>query len=248
MQGIETRQSRDFLAQLFGNQPHYLVERNSENDQVCFYRLTCPQCHAASRDIPVKFDRADSRLQTNPDTAIPKPALKPTPVQLAERNERDFELKPVAIAKEPIEKYLPRVGDIDVTDTLVQSRYQHSLPEQIDNSTVLSVTDQPTLERFTRSFIAAESQPREPEGKSCFLSNAQESGSEKAASKVKWSGKPARSESRDAAVAIEENQFALPTKQLVDADPSAEVCQVRAAGHADVLTVVHKLARCRILK
>ena len=72
--------------------------------------------------------------------------------------------------------------------------------------------------------------------------------SQKAASQVKWSRRAARAESRRLPIAIEQNHLALAAEHRGDSDPPAEVGEVGAAGHADVLAVVHQLAGRRILK
>ena len=98
---------------------------------------------------------------------------------------------------------------------------------------------QPALERLSRALIATASQPREAVRESHFVPHAQETGPKKAAGKVKRSRKRTRVDSRHDAVGVEEKHLTLAAKQCIDPDPTAEVREIRAARHANVLTIVH---------
>ena len=56
-------------------------------------------------------------------------------------------------------------------------------------------------------------------------------------------GRPdARAESRDSTVGPEKDQLPLAAEHRVDPDPPAEISQVCAAGHADMLAIVDEFA------
>ena len=59
-------------------------------------------------------------------------------------------------------------------------------------------------------------------------------------------GQQAGAEAGDAALGAEEDDLGVAAEEVREADPAAEVGQVGAAGHADVLTVIDLLAGHRV--
>src|SRR5262249_25230910 len=108
--------------------------------------------------------------------------------------------------------------------------------------------DQPAFERLARALVTCACQSRHPVRQLQLVPYAEIARSQKAASQVKRRRRTAGTDPRRSSTSIEQNQLAITAKHRVDSDPAAEIREIGAAGHTDVLTIIYQLACGRILK
>ncbi len=105
---------------------------------------------------------------------------------------------------------------------------------------------QPVGKRFIRPLVAAECQAGQAVADAQLVSPVQVAGAQKTLGQMKGRGCEPRTEPRDFPLGTKEDDGRLAPEEVGYFHPLAEVCQVRTANHADVLTVIHKFAGDRV--
>ncbi len=160
-QGVEMGQGRQPIAHASGIRPRTRSNGTASTTKSAAMRLARAQVHAAHRAIVIELDRADARRQTDGDVVVAQPALQPSSVELAQRNQGNLRLKPRPVPQEPVEENLASVADVHLLEPLVQGRDEHGCPEQVDRARALPVSQQPVGKRLARPVIARAGQTRQ---------------------------------------------------------------------------------------
>jgi len=242
---VEACQAGESVAHPRGDHRGHAVERHRQYDEVGREGLSRPEGHAPGRPFGVGLDRADPGREPDRDAPGREPGLEPRAVELAERDERQLHPVAVAIAEEAVEEDLARVADVHPVEPLVQGRDQDRAPVPVDRPAGLAVAAEPRVERLARP-TAIEPEAGEAEGDPQALADRQVIRPQEAPREVQGGGESAGLQGRVPPLGREEPERRLAAEEVGRADPAAEVGEVGAAGHADVLTVVDEIAGRRV--
>src|SRR5208283_1484146 len=168
--------------------------------------------------------------------------LQARAVELTQWDRGEFHLKPGPGAQESIDEYLAGMAKIHLVELFVKGRDQHGGPEQVDRASTLPMPAQPVGERFARPLVGAERQAGQAVADPQLISPVQVTGAQETLGQVERSGTQSGPEPRDPSLGTKKHDGRLTAKEVADTPPLAEIAQVCAAGHADMLTVVHQLA------
>lgn len=143
---------------------------------------------------------------------------------------------------ESVDKYLAGIGDIDAVERLAQGADEYDAPEPLHQPLGLIVFAEPVGERPVRGGMVA----RERLEGTCerqLLAPGEEPQSREGSGQMqrcrkRTGGKPALLAFRS-----DECQGRLGPQQISQSQTVAEIVQIRAAPHGDVLTVVDQLPR-----
>ena len=123
----------------------------------------------------------------------------------------------------------------------VEGAGEDDAPEAIDGAGRLAVPAEPVAEGRV-GVGGGESEAGQAPGDAGLVGEAEVMGAEEGAGEVQGSGQTVGGEGADAAVGRHEEEAALGSEEMIDADGPAEVGEVGAAAHADVLAGVEELA------
>ncbi len=91
---------------------------------------------------------SDAGLQPYAGRALRQPARQPCPVERIERHGRNLDFPSVAVGEKPVDKDLPRAGDVDPLESLAQRADEHGRPKAIDGRLGLAMPGQPRGKMF----------------------------------------------------------------------------------------------------
>ena len=179
---------------------------------------------------------------------IAQPVLQARAVELAQGDQREFHLEPGPGAQEAVDEDLAGMADVHLVEPLVEGRDQHGGPEQVDRpSTLADAGSSQSANDLARPVVAAERQAGQAVADPQLVSPVQVAGGQE----TLRSGGTERGRVRPGAArpvpsGLRKHDVRLAAEQVGDPDPPAEIGQVRAAGHADMLAVVDLLAGDRV--
>jgi hypothetical protein len=174
------------------------------------------------------------------DSVLAQPYVQFFAVESAEWDRRNVHDKTIAMAQETIAKNLSRVFQSELVHGLIQGTHQHQTPKPFDGPFSLAVCKQPVAEWWISFRTFAKESKHSPDDAK-FLHRSQIVGTKKGTAKVKWCRPGIGLEYAPAMIGRDEIKFGLWCEKGIDAYCFAEVCEVRATSHADVLAGIHQL-------
>ena len=183
------------------------------------------------------------------DVMVAEPALQPGSIELTQGNQGNLRLKARPVPQEPVQENLTGVTDIHLFEPLIEGRDEHGSPEQVDgpdgSGGAAAASRRTTRPAWSSRRMARTARPYATR----ILSPArQEPGRQKTAGQMER-GRPGPDRNREiSTVGTQKDQLALAAEHRIDPDPPAEISQVCAAGHADMLAIVDELAGRRVVE
>ncbi len=186
-------------------------------------------------------------LQTQLDTMAHKPGEQLIGIEPTERHggQLDFEAAPVP--QKAVAEHLAGVTQANAFRRFIECADEHQSPKPLDGAARLKMPVQPLLKRRV-GIVRRPVQTRQPPGDTNLFKGRQVVRSQEAPGQVEWGGPRVGAEPAAASIGGHENQGGLRLEQMSDAERAKEMCQVRAATHADVLAGIDELAGDRGLK
>ena len=220
------------------------VEQSSRGDgadvPVRGDRFAAAQFDAGDTGILGEEQPSGRLAEADADAVGAEPALQFVAVEFAEGNEGQFDLEAAAMAQEAVDKDLAGIAQADAVDFFIEGADEDKTPEPFDGPRCLTVAGEPVAKGFV-GVGSGPLQTGEAPGDAEFVAQGQVMGGEEGAGQVKGSGQGIGGETADAPVGGDEIETGLGLQQVGDADGPAEMGEVGAAAHADMLAGVDEL-------
>lgn len=199
--------------------------------------------------IVFDFQGANSGALTNFDALPSQIVLQGLAVEFIKGDGGHADLPAFAVGEEAINEDLAGVGGVDTIEGLTQGADEHDVPETIESVFGLVVLREPSVEAevVEGGFVSA-GQLREASGEGPAVLAGEETEAIERAHQVEWSGQGRGRHFIGALIQSDEIQAGFGAQERIEAGTGAELFEIRAAAHGDVLAVVDDLTGDMILE